>query len=264
MKSPYQMTKVNETLLSVDEVVATLRNSSLATLLVEGRSDMDLFCALEEICFENRVDILPVGGRNSLFEIFGRRSEFANTPVVFLADSDMYVFDPPAPEFDDVIFTEGYSIENDILLGGKAFRLLTKRNREKWEDLISALGLWFASVAHRVIAGEVVQYKHHPSQLVCFSTGKLTPLAESLLVDPQLLCEVATRVISNPIKCLRGHTLLDAFGHLTSEVKLKPKCSKDMLLRVDLVSWDSNECLVRIVDRVRNAIPNAASATMVV
>ena len=248
------MTKANEALLSVDEVVATLRNSSLPTLLVEGRSDMDVFCALEEICFESRVDVLPVGGRLALFELFKRRSEFAGTPVAFLADSDMYVFNQPEPEFSGVIFTDGYSIENDILSGGKAFRLLHGKNRVQWEKLIEALSYWFASIAHRVLVGEIVEYKQHPNRLVCFSSTKLTPLGESLSINSDVLCEKSKKVINEPTKYLRGHTLLDAFGHFAAAVKLKPKCSKDMLLRVDLVSWDSNDCLVRIINEVRTSI----------
>lgn len=252
------MTKANDRYLSVEELVATLRNSSLPTLLVEGRSDMDLYCALEEMCFGNKIDVLPVGGRVALFEVFERRSEFPKTPVAFLADSDMFIFSQPAPELSGIIFTAGYSIENDILCGGKALRMMAGKNKPKWGKIMLALSSWFAAVAHRTLHGETVTYKQHPSQLVCFASAKFTPLSEALMIDPELLCAEAKKVLSNPTRYLRGHTLLDALGHFLASVKHTPRCGKDLLLRVDLVCWDTNRDLVALVNSVKSAIPQLA------
>jgi hypothetical protein len=241
------MTRANDVALSPDEIVATLRNSTLPTLLVEGRSDMEFFHALEDMCFGNRIDIMPTGGRLALFKVFKRRAEFRTTPVAFLADSDMFIFGNVPPDLSGIIFTEGYAIENDILSGGK--------HRAKWAKVISALSQWFGAAAHRYLNGETVDYSQHPGQLVCFSAGTLTPLAQAVLIDPEPLCEQAKRVLAEPTKYLRGHTLLDALGHFLATAKQPPKCSKDVLLRMDLVSWETNRPLQRIVSSVQTAIP---------
>lgn len=255
------MTKASDAQLNVDELVATLRNSSLPTLLVEGRSDMELFYALEEMCFENSIDVLPVGGRVALFEVFKRRAEFRTTPVAFLADSDMFIFGNIPPDLSGIIFTEGYAIENDILSGGRAFRMIAGKHRPKWSKVIASLSQWFAATAHRYLNGETVDYSQHPVQLVCFSAGTLTPKSQAVLIDPTPLCEQAKRVLAEPTKYLRGHTLLDALGHFLATAKQTPKCSKDVLLRMDLVSWETNGSLQRIVSSVQTAIPQLAKST---
>jgi hypothetical protein len=255
------MTKVNDVALSPDEIVATLRNSTLPTLLVEGRSDMGLFHDLEDMCFGSRIDIMPTGGRRALFEVFRRRAEFRTTPVAFLADSDMFVFGNVPTDLAGIIFTEGYAIENDILCGGKAFRMIGGKHRTKWAKVISCLSQWFAAAAHRYLKGETVEYSQHPGLLVCFSAGTLKPLAEAMRVDPESLCEHAKRVLAEPTKYLRGHTLLDALGHFRATTKQRPNCSKDVLLRLDLVSWESNSSLLRIVNGVQTAIPQITTST---
>lgn len=254
------MTKANNPLLSPDEIVATLRNSMLPTLLVEGRSDMELFHALEDICFQNKIDIMPTGGRSHLFEIFKRRAEFPNTPVAFLADSDMLAFGDMPPDLAGITFTEGYAIENDILSGGKAFRMIASKHRARWSKVVSALSRWFAAAAHRYLNGETVDYSQHPSQLVCFSSGTLTPLAQAVLIEPTAICEHAKRVCADPARYLRGHTLLNALGHFLATAKQRPKCSKDVLLRMDLVSWEENNSLRRLVRSIEVAIPQLAAS----
>jgi hypothetical protein len=255
------MTKVNDIILSADEIVATLRNSNLPTLLVEGRSDMELFHFLEEMCFGNQIDIMATGGRDALFEVFKRRGEFRATPVAFLADSDTFIFGNVPPDLTGIIFTEGYAIENDILSGGKAFRMIGGKHKANWAKVISSLSHWFAAVAHRYLKGEAVDYSQRPGQLVCFSDWTLTPLAEAVLIDPEQLCEQAKRVLAEPTKYLRGHTLLDALGYFLATVKQQPKCSKDVLLRIDLVSWEENKSLQRIVGGVQTAIPQLGFST---
>ena len=158
-------------------------------------------------------------------------------------------------------FTEGYSIENDILSGGKALRMIAVKHKPQWEKIIACLGSWFAAVAHRYLAGETVEYKYHPNQLVDFNLAKLKPLSEAVIIAPDTMCEVAKRVLREPTKNLRGHTLLDAFGHFLATVKQEPKCSKDVLLRMDLVSWETNDSLKRIVSGVHAAIPQVVAVT---
>ena len=256
------MTKASDITLSPDEIVATLRNSTLPTLLVEGRADMELFHALEDMCFGNGIDIMPTGGRLALFEVFKRRAEFRTTPVAFLADSDMFIFGNVPTDLAGIIFTEGYAIENDILSGGKAFRMIAGKHKAKWAKVVCSLSQWFAAAAHRYLNGETVDYSQHPGQLVCFSAGTLMPLSRAVLIDPAPLCEQAKRVLADPTKYLRGHTLLDALGHFLATAKQPPKCSKDVLLRMDLVSWETNRSLQRIVSSVQTAIPQLATATV--
>lgn len=250
------MKKANSPTLDEDELVAALRNSTLPTLLVEGRSDMEIFNAIEELCFDGGIDILPVNGRRVLINLYERRLEYSGTPVAFLADSDMYIFSGHPDKLSDVVFTSGYSIENDLLQGGKALRMINSKHGAEWKQILEILCHWFSSVVHRHMAGEVVEYSQHPSQIVDFASGKLMPTAQAVLVKSESLSAAAKVVFDFPLKCIRGHTLLNALGHFLAQKKQRPQCSKDMLIRLDLVSWESNPSLSRLITEIRAAIPN--------
>ena len=247
------MTKGSSESLSVDEYVATLRNSALPTLLVEGRSDMSMFQSIEDECFSGEVDILPVGGRTSLFEIYSRRVEYRDSNVAFLADADMFAFGSPPREYTDVIFTHGYSIENDILSGGEALKVITRKHKSQWEKILRALCHWFASIVHRCLEGEFVTYNFHPSKIVDFHSGEIHPAYRSVLISGYLLRSEAAGIALSPIRYLRGHTLIDGIGHFLAETKFRPKCSKEFLLHLDVLSWEDNVAISRIVSEVRRA-----------
>jgi len=99
----------------VDFVLRTLRTSDLPTVVVEGEHDKQIYRWLEDLLDRPHVNILSAKGRDNLLEIFKRRGEFKRRlPVVFMADKDKWVFSGPPAEYDDIIWTSGYSIENDL------------------------------------------------------------------------------------------------------------------------------------------------------
>src|SRR4051794_1832260 len=101
------------TVLTTDEIVAALKRSNLPTIICEGDNDVVVFREIEYLLKSRRVDFVPSGGRPALLEIFRRRHEFPLLPVMFVADKDMWIFDSIPTEYCDIVFTNGYSIEND-------------------------------------------------------------------------------------------------------------------------------------------------------
>lgn len=101
--------------MTVDELVSYLKHSSVATLLVEGKGDEFILRAVEESLDLNDLDILSVGGKGTLDPIYNRRNEFIGKNIVFLRDRDEYIAANIPPSMSDYVFTNGYSIENDIL-----------------------------------------------------------------------------------------------------------------------------------------------------
>jgi hypothetical protein len=76
--------------MSVDEIISTLKHSSVASIVVEGNDDVIVLRAIEEDLHSYGVSLIVAGGRNSVLEIFKRRSELpAGLPVVFVADRDL-------------------------------------------------------------------------------------------------------------------------------------------------------------------------------
>lgn len=248
------MKKGSDVFCTVDEGVAVLKNTSLPTLIVEGRSDMLFYRNIEQLCLDSEIDILPVGSRQTLIKLYERRAEFSASNVAFLADSDLFCVSEYPASLTGIIFTKGYSIENDILSGGKAFRTINKRNKKQWNDLLEELSRWFASLAHRKMIGEQVEYADHPNQVVDFQTIKLRKKAAMSLIQDEQLSSKVKLIRQSPIFFLRGHTLLNALGHFLALKNTEPKCSKDMLLHIDVVAWDSNSTLCELIQKIKVSI----------
>lgn len=99
---------------TVDELVNTLKRSSIPNIVIEGTDDVFVYRWLKKKINKPLAGLLACGGRDKLFQIFDRRNEFPNTNVVFIADQDSYKFDGIPDNRKDIIFTSGYCIENDI------------------------------------------------------------------------------------------------------------------------------------------------------
>ena len=74
--------------LTVDEIIETLKRSSLTTVLVEGVDDVMIYRWLEDEIGIHNANFFPCGGRNNLLEIYERRAEFSELKTIFVADKD--------------------------------------------------------------------------------------------------------------------------------------------------------------------------------
>ncbi len=126
-----EASKVDE----VGELVALLRSSQLPTLVVERDDDLRIYSRwIEQRLFGTyRVDVLPANGKDNLLSLYGRRNEFAGLPVVFVANRGLWLFSGIPEGYEDIICTQGYSIENDVYsMGGIEDLLDSTRAREHW------------------------------------------------------------------------------------------------------------------------------------
>ncbi len=136
-----------------DVLVALLRSSQLPTLIVERDDDVRMYSRwIEQHLFDTyRVDVLPANGKGNLLSLYERRNEFADLPVVFLANRGIWLFSGIPEGYEDIICTQGYSIENDVYLIGGVEKLLdSTRASEHWlvrESIIR----WFAFEIEKLI-----------------------------------------------------------------------------------------------------------------
>src|SRR5258708_3282019 len=117
--------------LTIDEILATLKHSSLPTVIIEGRDDAIVFRRLEVIYGEAGLSIFAVGGRSALLATFARRDEVGKNDIAFIADRDAWVLCgvPSQCKAGCLIPTEGYSIENDVIRDGRLETLMTAPER---------------------------------------------------------------------------------------------------------------------------------------
>jgi hypothetical protein len=141
----------------VEETIRELSKSTLLSVIVEGKDDASVYRYIEDRINAlsdlniGEVNIYSCGGRESLLEIFERRQEFKNAKTVFLADKDMWFFIGVPREYEDIVFTDGYSIENDVYIESVFNGLLNRDERKSFEELIRELSIWFAFEVNRHI-----------------------------------------------------------------------------------------------------------------
>lgn len=222
---------------SSEELVQALRRSHLPTIVVEGRDDMLVYRWLENQPTSN-IDILPCGGRSILLQVFLRRTEFAHLPCAFVADKDMWLFASIPQDYQDIIFTEGYSIENDLLDGSSIPQLLSESEKGEFCELCELLSLWFAFEVEQEMQGLDSNVSLHPNQLVPRGSKAIDHTALSprtfkepdpglvqqiqnsfhLLFRGKSLVEVYARILSTPGRFSRfsAHNIIELCAKLDS------------------------------------------------
>ena len=160
---------------TVDELVAFLRYSQRANIVVEGNDDEAIYRRLIQQIDILTVDFCAAGGREKLLQIYERRSEFAHVPVAFIADRDMWLFSGIPEEYAGIIWTQGYSIENDLYVSGDLETLLETHQTETHRQVLDAVCRWFAY--------EVEAFLNQHSPHVASSLDEMIPRGKTELDD---------------------------------------------------------------------------------
>ena len=151
---------------TVDELVAVLRRSNLPTVLVEGQEDMRIYRWVEERIGSQKANVQPTGGRENLLSIYAKRHEFADLPVAFVADRDMWLFSGIPSDYRELIWTEGYSIENDLYAGADLETLLEAEEAQEHQQVLDTIVEWFAFEVEECLAGKPFEVKIHCNRVV--------------------------------------------------------------------------------------------------
>ena len=152
--------------LTVDEIVAYLSRSQLPTVVVEGKDDMRIYGWAEARVGNTKAYVLATGGRNTLLAVYQRRNEFANLPVAFVADRDLWLFSEIPADYHDVIWTQGYSIENDLYTGAELEDLLDAHEVDEHQQVLYAIIEWFAFEVEEFLAGRVAEVDRSCDEIV--------------------------------------------------------------------------------------------------
>ena len=152
--------------LTVDEWVTTLRHSSLPTVIVEGVDDMRIYRWVQERVGNHIAFVQPVGGRNNLLSIYKRRNEFAHLPVAFVADQDLWLFSGIPPDYPNIIWTEGYSIENDLYASASLESLLDADQAREHRQVLDSIIEWFSFEVEEHLAGREARVDMHCNRVV--------------------------------------------------------------------------------------------------
>jgi len=196
-------------LVTPSEFVQTLRHSSLPTIVTEGSDDYAVFRRVEERLSELGVSLMPVGGKQTVLEIFKCRDQFRQIRTAFIMDRDLWIFAAVPQEYADdaIIITDGYSIENDLYRDGDMEALLLANERAAFFNDLKEIVKWYSFAVRRRLDGGDVELDCHPRR-VLNDAGQIDP-SFALQVGYTGPCtELCDDIREKYARLLRGKTLL--------------------------------------------------------
>lgn len=196
---------------TVDEIAATIKRSNLFNVVVEGRDDVVAFRVLERrLHREGHQDValISAGGRSKLLSIF---RELADDPSLsrcaFICDKDEWVFCGVPDEFncEEVIKTDGYSIENDLLRDYPPEEFMDQPEQARYRDDIDYFMKWFTIEMCKVLAGTPGKPSTYTGVIL---NSDRTDLAGEIAGKPELTARYA-EIKSDPARLIRGKSLME-------------------------------------------------------
>lgn len=133
---------------TVEDLIATLRLSKKSNIVVEGQDDEIIYGTLLDRLGIFNVGLFGAGCKETLLRLYDKLSEyecsgdFRHTPVAFIADKDMWLFRGIPSQYKNIIWTEGYSIENDLYSSANLRNRV--RNITEYDQVLDSICMWFA------------------------------------------------------------------------------------------------------------------------
>jgi len=239
--------------LSVDEIVNTLKRSSLTTVLVEGKDDILIYRWIENEIGVTNANFFPCGGRGKLLEVFERRAEFPNIKVVFVADKDAYVYVNPPANLDEIIWTNGYSIENDLYYGRNIELLLDKAEKDIFLKSLNSFIEYYAFEVQNYLEGKEFCFRNHPQNIICEIQNEVKKEFLKQINFVTAKNEISENLLNNYDVLIRGKSLFALLTRILSKHNRTIKHSKMTLLE-HCYRTHRSEMFINLMKRIEEKI----------
>lgn len=216
--------------LSVDEIVETLKRSSLTTVLVEGKDDVLIYRWLEDEIGVVKANFFPCGGRDKLMQVYDRRNEFPDISVIFVADKDAFVYLNPPEEYEEIIWTNGYSIENDLYYGRGIEELMSNEEKTIFLKSLNSFIEYYAREVEKCINEEEYNLRIHPRQILCDIQHEIKQEFLDEINFVKAGQEIENNIKENYDVLIRGKSLFALLTRILSKSTRPVKHSKLSLL----------------------------------
>ena len=254
------MPRLNPT---VDELVSTLRRSRLPTIVVEGKEDMQIFRWMEDMLEVPEADILGVGGRPNLLAVYDRRNEFANLPVAFIADRDKELFTQLPEGYEDIIWTRGYSIENDLYAGAEPSleSLMDSHEANEHRKVLDTIVEWFAFEVEEFLEGRPPEFDHHCNEVVPLNQTEMDNGFRQRRGFRPPNSELQRQIREAYQLQLRGKQLFQMLIRFLSASNRSPKYSYRGLYEIAFKMTSFHPLINRLIQEVKEKIASQTSTS---
>ncbi len=172
--------------LTEDEIVETLKRSSLTTVLVEGKDDMIIYRWIEKEIGIQNANFMSCGGRERLLNVYNRRDEFSQIKTIFVADKDGYIYDKVPGNLGEIIWTKGYSIENDLYQGKQIEKLLDLNEKVKFKKAVKNFITYYSFEVEQYQKRLIYNFSNHPNKVLCDAQELQQELLSDInFIEPQ-------------------------------------------------------------------------------
>ncbi|MCI7429470.1 MAG: hypothetical protein MSS84_01080 [Bacteroidales bacterium] len=220
---------------SLNIIISSINHSKLPCIIVEGESDVKIYrWILEEIGLAdyffpaNITDIIKEqGGCSTLRELYLHRNRITNPNVLFISDKDIYVYSQIPQKYDGIIFTKGYSIENDLYEGCLLEqKLFEKEDKQLFNCVLEEFIRYYACEFQKYHNGEKYNLRKKPESIIDKEYKLNSSLLENFFEPSK---EIVDYFKNQYDLLLRGHSLFKLVGMVLHRKKRDPKYSESAL-----------------------------------
>lgn len=243
----------------ISEIIGLIKKSKLPTVIIEGSDDVIVYRRMEDLFDDVELSVMPVGGRENVIKIFERLHEFPNREnLAFIADKDAWTITgvPSKYIFDRFIFTDGYSLENDVFRDGNIERLLRKKELLIFDLEIKKFTRWYALAINRFNSGvSNVDLSLFPGIILDSDCNFEDQL---MLNDGEIYPHsIYDDIISDYSKYIRGKSLMQIIGRQLAHKKRRPRIHSDYFL--DSVGASPGKYISKIFVRIGEIFGSSTS-----
>lgn len=251
----------HKSLPTIEELINTLKRSNIPTILIEGPDDVFIYRWLKSKLDTSLIALLPCGGRTTLFSIYDRRHEFSDRNVIYIADRDLYKFEPIPSEREGIIFTSGYCIENDIYSGSQINAFIDDEDKENFRVLKDVVGKWFAFEVQKYLDSQeegedvALRLKSHINVVCPKGQSSICPNFSHKISYEDPRSDILSMITSDYELNIRGKQLFQMLSRYMSKKGRFSKFNEKNLIEIALKQGNNcylDEILVNM-DRRLNA-----------
>lgn len=240
--------------LTKDEIVETLKRSSIPTVLVEGKDDIHVYRKLIESLNDPVLSIIACGDRDVLFKVYEEVNELNNKKLVFIADKDSYIYIGIPDKYGDVIFTDGYCMENDIYDGCVIKeKLMSNKEIEDYNHLIYLVSEWYAFEVEKLKVGLEAKTSTHINLVIPDGSNVLCPEFLKSIDYTPVETELIDEIRNEYSKKLRGKQIFQCLARILTAKGRFAKYNQNIL--IDLALNLGNENLenlkAKIIEKIK-------------
>ena len=239
-------------LLSDNELISAINHSSDPFVIVEGKEDVMIYrWLLNDIGCEPYLE--PRNGCSAVRTLYDRRGEFTNPKVIFICDRDINVYTGALPEgYEEIIYTEGYSIENDLYKGRQLEeKLFDKKDKELFEKALDSFLNYYACELEKFINGEEFCLRKKPEAII---NNKDYSLQTELLSNYRTPSHDTIEYLRGDYDLLiRGHSLFKLVGMILHR-KGRAIPYHEMAISEMCYKLCKSDCIERLQEKIKEAI----------